>query len=526
MQYMELCQRVTYNSQIIQIDYKQCGDLFGTRSGRTGLSYPPKGGCQARLLFLTGVIKLVVWYSKAQCNQLKDNTMPESTILLPQSPESILHSITDRLRVLALKKALVDIAISALENFFISCNLREFDAHVGETLCQIRAYHVYLLRLKPEYHYNHSGLTKKLIILKQLSCKLQELIHHFQYNNFRRMENQLLGDFLQEHGVVCNLSEQEIYLIQLHVLSNFKMFDAVGDVAINYKKMCSMFGVSKHTARRIVHIYQLSVSRHSTDFIYSLVANDSSESIFMKLFDDFKKVDEEGRFTLPCYRVMSILYKDMLRRKCSILIVCKRLCKQEHIDTAVLLFKPSNLLDSKYEYCETGGINQNHFGFVIEGIVNYNDFDFVPSKMQYIKLFIERGVKNVLFANMAIHPQYAGKKLSLYKDAPYLDIMREIMGKSISADDRVMILKEIHCRQQEMKNYALRYGCGKLNPSFFYIRHIFCDTVANQLELNKLYESESFDESLTVERAVDSYRVDSYIPLRKDQFNPLRVDNA
>ncbi len=417
--------------------------------------------------------------------------MPLSISLLPQSPNSLLHSPRDRLRILKLKKILIDEAILAVQDFFIYKCIDRFDGHVGETLCQIRAYYNYLLRSNLYRFYRDIDVEKQVTTLEQVSNKIFALIKDYQYWNHQREKYQSLNEFLQEKNVICDMPELIIYLTQLHLLSRFKMFNTNEDASIDYRKMCNALGISKHTARYIIHLYQINISKKSVDFIYSLLAN-KNNNITLNLFESLRKIDDDCRFTLPCYWVMDILYDDMLREKCPILVVCKRRMKHNHIDTIFLLFKVSPVT-KEYEYYPFNKAAGDDLYFTVVGFADYSKANLIPDREQYTQNFISYGVRNILFANMAIHPQYSGRKLSQDKDTPFLNLLEEKKNIVSQPNEQMTLLKLLHRDQQVMSDYAQRIGCFKANPILFYIRHIFCDTLNNQQQLNKLYEKKRED---------------------------------
>jgi len=428
--------------------------------------------------------------------------MPASIVLLPQSPQGLLQSLSDRVRILMLKKLLIDETIATLEDFFLHQYMHNFDGHVGETLCQIRGYQLYWLKLNLENDGNRFILAKKIHSLQQLSHKLAVLIQQYQLNIHRREEPQTVSDFLQVHNAIYEVSPLEVYLIQLHLLSRFKAFDADGNISIDYKKMCTSLNISKHMARKIIHIYQVEASQYSINFIYSLIVKRFNKSSLINIFNDLKKIDDDGRSTLPCYWVMELMYESMRSQNYPILVVCERRINNQYMDTVFLVFKPSSFAVNEYEYCPLSNGNLNNLHFIVKGIANYNGSSVIPSKEQYIKSFKEEGIRKIIFANMAIHPQYTGKKLSLYKDNPYLDLLKEKINQDSMFGKQIKLLADLHQSQQKMKMYAEQLGCGKQNPSFLYIRHIFCDTLNNQLQLSKLNEYEDAQETSFFAKAV------------------------
>ncbi len=403
--------------------------------------------------------------------------MLTSVSLLPQSPQGLLLSPSDRLRVLALKKALVDQAISALQDFLIYQRAHAFDGHIGDTSCQIRAYQVYLLISTQR---NETSIQYQLEELRHLSARIADAIVDYQASNHKKERYQSIIDFLRERNISCNLSELTIYLTQLHVLSSFKAHHNNGDLIIEYKKMCKALNISKHTARKIVHIYQVNVSKLSCDFIHSLILRNFN--VFPDYFiDNLRKIDEDGRHSLPCYLIFCALYEAMLKQKCPILITCKRYFKNKHVDTISLVFKVS---DNKknYVYCPLNNVKENDLYFVIHGDSYFDDAKLHLEKSNYIKYFIKQGIKNILFSNMAVHPQYSGKKLMPYKDEPFLKTNEEKIGVEMGKIN-LTLLTDLHIEQQKMRAYANKFGFGKFDQAFFYIRHIFCDTLVNQAQV-------------------------------------------
>lgn len=104
------------------------------------------------------------------------------------------------------------------------------------------------------------------------------------------------------------------------------------------------------------------------------------------------------------------------------------------------------------------------------------------------RLISEIGVKDCILANMVIHPQYSGKKLTGIKNF-FLTPIISCSSKSIS--DNALLLLESYVNH---KHIAENYGCSDNKQSLFYIRHIFCDYVDHQLSLatNGVFYSDAF----------------------------------
>ena len=66
-------------------------------------------------------------------------------LLFPYSSKTILVDQKMKMKVLHFTDFFLEEIIAAIELFFLKKEFQKFDAHVGDTLCQIRAYKILLM---------------------------------------------------------------------------------------------------------------------------------------------------------------------------------------------------------------------------------------------------------------------------------------------------------------------------------------------------------------------------------------------
>ncbi len=71
-----------------------------------------------------------------------------SLCFLHQARQSLLTTCEMKIKILHLIAFFTKTAIDALNNFYFKKDFSKFDPHVGETLCQIRAYKIVMLSSK------------------------------------------------------------------------------------------------------------------------------------------------------------------------------------------------------------------------------------------------------------------------------------------------------------------------------------------------------------------------------------------
>ena len=137
----------------------------------------------------------------------------------------------------------------------------------------------------------------------------------------------------------------------------------------------------------------------------------------------------------------------------------------------------------------------------------------LQSKESFIQRLMNVELTDIILSNMAYHPQYSGIKLNSVSFNPFqkfvtkkheelettYDINNSDKTSYQQIQEAIYIVGYLEDEFLKMKQFAKNNGCCKTNQSLFFIRHIFCDTIKNQLHLasissprNKLNKEISF----------------------------------
>ncbi len=387
--------------------------------------------------------------------------------LLPQSSNTQIPNHVKGSKILWILEKIIEHMIEALKSFFISQKYYEFDPHVGETACQIRAYHIFELScLIKKYKINIKNKLHSLENLKKIILVEIERLQSSESKKIKGLKPVSLEVFLVKQQFFVTFNSLEIYLFLCRFLSIYKIFDKYQEPIINYPLLCRNLEINKNLARKIIHQYQIKLSKISCDKILGATKKNYEFILSYKYLSQFLHLDDDGRNVLPCYLVTKVLLKCLQKKDNVILIVCKRKNHFGMIDNIVLPFKFNS--QGEFAYFPTDKIEkkQNRPCYVIEGIVNYERNNIEPEK-SYISRFLKTGLKKIILANMAIHPQYSGKKLYKLSINPFHYKKNNINKKTCQIEKEFSI----------MRKTAKLIGCSYENPKLFYIKHIYCDNL-------------------------------------------------
>lgn len=245
---------------------------------------------------------------------------------LPHSIEMKIKSAISAVSILGILEKILTVA----DHAFSAMEKREyklFDSLIGENSCQIRAYMIYLFYEKNII--NQDSINREHQLLKVLLANVKEVKEYiivkktdFLSNEFSEKTQLTLKSFIVDNGLHLYFSEEIGLLITMYFLSKYTMANEEGiHTGINYLLMQDELRFSKTVSRKIIHLYQVAISKHSCLFIKQL-ANDISYVFpsYEKIIDAFIFKDDDGRSVLPCYLTTDIIIKHMSIEKELIII--------------------------------------------------------------------------------------------------------------------------------------------------------------------------------------------------------------
>lgn len=401
--------------------------------------------------------------------------------LLPYAINSQLISKQQKLDDLNFTKTIVSFSIKALEAF-VQGNLVEFDAQVGENLCQIRAYKILQLGQK-WLGSSHSkvNLKKQIEQFKHYQDQLIATTIDWdlavkQAKSFNKnldgIEN--IVDFFERHHLSFELHDDIVFIITCYFLTHFNIRDKEIPVAINLAQVAMEFTISKYRAKRLVHRFQQLVCKSGCDFIVTIAKDLPLESGYAEILPSLYKIADEDRAVLPCYIVSEIIFNHTIQQKIPTLVIIKRFNNSSHEPYDVICFLLQGNGDHEFSIVPCDAFLEQHC-MVVSGEVYDSPLNENELTNDYILRVMSETPLKLILANTAIHPQYSGKRLEQYRNNPFHPTFSDYSQQAASAQETNLI---------NMQKFALSTGCCKQNPVTFFLKHIYANTITN--EINKL----------------------------------------
>ncbi|MBY0377515.1 MAG: hypothetical protein K2Q33_02995, partial [Gammaproteobacteria bacterium] len=340
---------------------------------------------------------------------------------LPYKKDKIIISAKEELillKVIIFFCNLIVKALHAFEERKYTC----FDAHVGENLCQIRAYQlIQYSKIEPRYYKKiFSNTELEAVRIKNQASNMllkRDVSSGKRYD--KKSESLYLIDFLFSNSLICAFQELEYFLIQAYVLSRYKYVKTV-EYKISYYTDYSFLreiGMKSNSqAIKMIHKMQRNISKLSCEFINNLAVEMKEPKEYISLIRNLYFTDEVGRHLISCYEATRTMLSHAYLMKETVKIQVIQVLKNntKEIEFFLELFTENVYFAPKNRY--------NYLCFI--GLVHYMD-EHSESSMEYIRRFLKAGFKEIILANMAQHAQFAGKLLSDKKENPYMQILEK-----------------------------------------------------------------------------------------------------
>lgn len=391
--------------------------------------------------------------------------------LLYQDKKTLLHDRIAKRNILLLLASLLSEMTKSLEDFYIKKHLRNFDPHVGETSCQIRAYKLALLDK------NTTGLTTRTIETKIKD--INELIHRITTINKEYSSNNVfaktitLSDLLIILETNITFNNDEIFLFRSYLLTKYKKNILLNDTVIDYEKLCTSLNIKRKQAKKLVRHNQLKLSEHSSHFIFHLLEEINDLPHHKHILPLLNYRDDNFRSVLPCYEFTKVLLKHLSQMAIPIAFIIEHVLANNIIEISQYIYDPqtnsSTYLNPNIEIYSA----DERPCLVIKGISTLYDKHSMVQE-HYSRKFSGLGAQNIVLANMAKHPQYSGKKLTEHKDNPY----KQLRQTSAYPDKELQLLESELLHMQELANI---HGCSVECPALFCARHVYCDKLSTMV---------------------------------------------
>jgi len=209
-------------------------------------------------------------------------------------PSNVLH----QLKFFILK------TIEAIQSFYIYKNFFEFDPHVGDTACQIRACQM-LFILSSVKHEDKLNAFKKIYGIKLILKKIEEDMVFFKNKEKQKTDKKerrtiTLKEFIKNNAYEFYLTETELFLTESKILTLYKCNNNENPT-INFDALCNDLAVSKNSVRKLIHHYQLHISELSCNFVLDTLEKLPGFQIKHDFLDNLLQYDDDKRSVLPCF---------------------------------------------------------------------------------------------------------------------------------------------------------------------------------------------------------------------------------
>lgn len=320
--------------------------------------------------------------------------------LLPASPNAMLKTPEEKVKFLKMYAYFVKLAIESFETF-LKGDLQKFDAHVGDTACQIRAYRVLKL-----YHFSttRARLPSVIVTFQKMLDVLDTLIVEF----FATKQKAYISrkDFLDVLKIEMSLDEDLVFLIAAFFLKKYSVIDDEIRIMgrIEHEKMQQELSFATKTALcRFVAILQRFLVQDSYDFLESLTIINEKLHRVSALLANTLLYDDVGRALVPIFVSNYIIFTDILSSRINV----KLICKTQSGKYASLIFRadPSGTAFNVSDKAQEDGPC-----LVIKGEASR------LNKKEEVLYYINQagGLFELLLATVAVHPQFSGQRFTAY----------------------------------------------------------------------------------------------------------------
>lgn len=394
------------------------------------------------------------------------NKLPAFVFIVGLYPITDTSSYNKKNSIVVLQRIfnILEVSISAL-NCLKNKKLNQFDAHVGETACHIRACKTMYICQQSQSIYHIEQEIKNIHLLKNYLSTLKNSIINTKQGDlfyFAKSFKEFLPTFFQT----------TIYLTQCYFLNTFsKKNENNFPISICAKKYDHLL-LSKKVFSDLVRIYQKNVSKESVQFMYKLSLHLNKDKSFLLSFNDSIKIGTASRHMVPLFSSLKLI-GEYLRVTKQLIIL--RVNFNDTKEIILPLYYTANGTPTIHKM--TNSQNPCYVIYGISSNLNLSTHSFFED----IKPFL----KNMFFIDMntAVHKQY-------------VDNSNFIIPQEYSVDFKkaALISKFI--------------GCTQKNNALFTIEHIYTDTFSNVIKISN--DKNTFINHLTTPNEKDLYKQPSY----------------
>jgi hypothetical protein len=343
----------------------------------------------------------------------------------------------------------VHYSIAAVEAF-LDGRLEQFDAHIGETACQIRAYRVLLLY----YRHNKRSIEDALSALKRVqSVILSHIELGLPAQNCAGGVRMLLKDLDAE----LVYDKDMAFLLATYFLKQFSAIDderAISCIRVTPETLPE--GLSRRQFEISVKRFQRKAAEDSCKFILGLLPEVPELASLGELAAHFLKRDEMDREVLPAFLSGHVIFRHLLAHD---------------LPAALIVFvRKGDAVAHRFHYSLKPDGTRGDFEIGLEPdldvpcLIMKGELRGEPGDKQAVRKHLASyGMLRALDAFMAAHCQYSGNHLKNSND-----IMEQLSLKHSEGHQALALL----CRRYEDWLWFGKKIIGRRFNAFL-LRHIF-----------------------------------------------------
>ncbi|CZP46356.1 hypothetical protein [Legionella pneumophila] len=402
--------------------------------------------------------------------------MQDNLILLPHDPSILIQDLSQKIHYLNIMKNLMEHSLIAI-NRFQNQNLKRFDAQVGDTLCQIRAYKIHCLATQ--------DFEKISLDLNQLNSRIHQIIpiitaHQVELENYLATpKNQrpdwirasiTLQDLFSQFDSLVPLSDDALFIVLSHILCHFHKVDGEHiPMSVDVRHVASEWNLSQGYAKKLTHYFQKTLANASCSFMFQMLSELPKLNQLQSIFPLLHRAGDEGRMVLPCHAVTEIIVHHMIQSEAHAVLIMKINTPQKQ-KTMTFHFKGNPNLN-EFVMVNNTFIPDELPCMVFYGVAEHQE---IPNYQEIRNAIQHMGLSHIVLTNNAAHPQYSGSTLAAFRENPYAMLLIENNQLCSIETAQIMQLSE---QLKELQLKAHFWGLTQSNASTFFLKHIFCSTM-------------------------------------------------
>lgn|GEM_PF-1336759 len=383
--------------------------------------------------------------------------------LLPMDKEkTILVNNKQKISVLNQLYHFYQTSSKAIKEFYIQRRLDLFDAHVGESSCQLRAIKLSLML----QNINIATSTKALYDSQKYSSHakiIKCLLNQYRQQNHKQEGRIKLSEFILKHNINDTLPTESMFLLCCYILNKFKKIINIDKDVIDFKRIATLWNLSKSLSEKLpVHLQKL-CSLISIDF----ALKHGSKTDHYQHLPYLLTKDSYNRWVLPAIEITEVMLDIIQEKSLPIIFDVVRLNQSDkELGNFQIIF-----LNNRYHLfkksCFHNMLNKPHLPVILFQSFFIDAYNKTPPQ-QHLNKIQKINALNLIRMSLSTHSQYPGEKLAPYAQYPYHIAKTHINKNTITK--KTSILRDLQAN-------ALSLGVCKGNPTTQALSHIMCSTL-------------------------------------------------